>query len=159
MSEITGGTVVSASPVDIGNTPFGNVPGFTIPFTDCDGFWYADIVFTIPAGARKPTLHITAIGVDDRAVVELNGKIVTSAGADDSGGGFMQLTDPGKNKPYTFKYVSGPVTVNVSKGLIIGANSLRIIVNNTMQSIHGSITPVNGNDPSDVGLAANVTYK
>jgi hypothetical protein len=79
VSALSGGTLMTATPTYIGNTYWSSVPGFTIPFTACDGFWTADISFAIPTGAVNPLLHITAIGVDDRAVVELNGRIITSA--------------------------------------------------------------------------------
>ena len=71
----------------------GGVAGF-------DGFWTAQLTFTIPAGATGVTLTYPAFTVDDRAVLELNGVIFASGSS--AGMGEMELTDGGPNNPYTF---------------------------------------------------------
>ena len=155
VSEITNGSVASASPLYIGKTPYGNVDGYRIPFKNNDGFWYADIAFTIPQGATNMALHIVALGVDDRVVVELNGQPVTSAGTTAAGSGYMTFTDHGANQPYRFLYASGPEHRRAHQGFQAGVNDLRLIVNNTNSGIGGI---PNGNGPTNVGLNAFVTY-
>jgi hypothetical protein len=71
----------------------------------------------------------------------------------------MQLTDPGGNKRYAFKYVSGAINVMIKRGLLAGANDLRVIINNTGTSIQSAIQPVSSDNPNSLGLAAYLTYR
>jgi hypothetical protein len=103
-------------------------------------------------------LHVIQFGVDDRAVLQLNGVDVTGVGTTTSGSGEMQFSDPGSTAPYNFANVSGQHAVTSSAGFQTGLNTLAIIDNNTNSGIFGSITPITGGDPSNVGLQSYVTY-
>jgi hypothetical protein len=67
--EITKGEIVSAPAVFNHRRTWGHVPSITIPFTNCDGYWYTKRDFHIPVGATNLSLNITGLGVDDRAVL------------------------------------------------------------------------------------------
>ncbi len=155
--EKSGGAKAFATAV-VSSEEWGAVPAITIPFTDCDGFWVAKRHFHIPLSATNAVLRITALGADDRAVVELNGKRITSAATDSSGEGEMQFTDPGENVPYRFKFISGHVKFANTADLKPGVNEIRVYINNTFNGINGGIQPVNSSDPSEFGIAATVTY-
>lgn len=164
VSEVYKGNVVTAPAVYLHKRVFGGVPGFKFPFSrkngDAnDGYWYADIGFTLPPGATKVKLVITAMGVDDRCVVELNAKHVTDAGYDGPGEGFMTYKDGGENKPYTFVNGVGAQSVTVGHGFVDGVNDLRIIVNNTSDGIQGVPVPPAAGDHTNVGIKAYVTYE
>ncbi len=62
MTEFTHGNPVTKRPRAIGLTPYGTFPGYTIPFKNNDGYWYADITFKISRLFKKPKLHIKALG-------------------------------------------------------------------------------------------------
>jgi hypothetical protein len=156
--EMTGGVKVVGAPVYVGTFGFGDVPGVTIPFTNCDGYWVAERRFTIPAGAKNPLLSITGVSVDDRIVVKINGVAITAAGTTSAGKGKMQLKDPGKNRTYIFPYKAGKISVQDSADLKPGENKLTIIVNNTNDGIHGTIVPVTQSSPSNAGIEATLTF-
>ena len=156
--EVSGGQLISAAPVYAGIS-WGQVQALTIPFSDNDGFWYADIPFTLPAGAQNIVLHIHRLGADDRAVVQLNGNDVTSSGTDNSGAGEMTFTDGGPNQPYTFLYISGPESIKYRSNFVIGQNDLRIYVNNTGQGVTGVPVPPSQGNPTAIGIYAAVTYQ
>jgi hypothetical protein len=158
VQEMSGGQLISASPVYIGSNSWGHIPSITIPFTDCDGLWYAERRFRIPAGATNLAFTITGLGVDDRAVVVLNHVAITSVGTTATGQGYMQFTDSGRNKPYDFQFIAGKVSFTDNVHLHTGINELLLIVNNTGQGIDGTIQPVGPYSPSMVGIAATATY-
>ena len=137
---------------------WGNVPAISIPFTDCDGYWVARRTFQIPAGATNAVLTITNLGADDRAVVKLNGVVIASVGTNANGKGEMQFKDPGKNKPYRFRFISGPARVTNTNNLLPGLNIINVIVNNTNKGINGNIVPVSAGSPSEFGMTARVSY-
>jgi hypothetical protein len=158
VDEITDGQIVSA-PAQFDNTGYGKLPGYvTIPFTNCDGYWRARRLFHIPVGATNLVFKITALGVDDRAVIKLNGVKITGVGTTAKGRGNMQFHDPGKNRSHYFQFKSGPVSLIDTTDLKIGRNDLKIIVNNTNNGIHGTIVPINQGSPSSFGIEASVTY-
>jgi hypothetical protein len=156
--EHSGGVKVSGVPVYVGKYGWGHIPGITIPFTNCDGYWVAERKFRVPIGATNAVLTITGLSVDDRVVVELNGVAITAAGTTKAGQGEMQFRDPGKSKPYTFPYKAGPVSVTDSADLRPGGNKLAIIVNNTGDGIFGKIEPVTKDSPSNAGIRATLSY-
>jgi hypothetical protein len=156
--EITDGQIVSAAPKYNGTNTWGDIDSFTIPFTNCDGYWYLKRRFHIPVGATNLVLKITGLGVDDRAVIVLNHVRVTSVGTTAAGEGEMQFHDPGKSKPYDFQFVAGQVTFTDSVDLKPGRNELKIVVNNTNEGIKGNIVPINQDSPSSFGIAATVSY-
>jgi hypothetical protein len=156
--EMTGGVKVVGAPVYVGTFGFGDVPGVTIPFSDCDGYWVAERRFTIPTGAKNALLSITGVSVDDRIVVKINGVAITAAGTTSAGKGKMQLKDPGRNRIYTFPYKAGKISVQDSADLKPGKNKLTIIVNNTGDGIHGTIVPVTKSSPSNAGIEAALTF-
>src|SRR5580698_8192491 len=85
--EVSGGQLKSAPAVYNGTDSWGHIPNITIPFTDCDGLWYAKRRFLIPVGATNLVFTITGLGVDDRAVIVLNHVIITSVGTTANGAG------------------------------------------------------------------------
>jgi hypothetical protein len=155
--EVSGGQLVSSKPVYIGKTYYGAVPGITMPFSDNDGFWYAQTVFTLPPNATNPMLKVVRVGVDDRAVIQLNGVSVTGVGTA-SGNGYMQFSDPGSNVPFTFVYGAGPVPITWATNFQPGANTLTVIVNNTEAGISGHIKPPSPGDATNMGIQAYITY-
>ena len=125
-SEVLGGQTYTVPAKSTQRTMYGDVQALQFPFHDenkighNDGFWYADLFFTLPAGATNPKLHLTTLIVDDRAVVELNGTIVADGGLFGPGSGYMTYTDGGPNQPYKFKHGEGAQTVHTTKGFIPG---------------------------------------
>ncbi|HTZ69973.1 MAG TPA: hypothetical protein VMB71_04910 [Acetobacteraceae bacterium] len=161
VEEVVDGQVKKAAPVYNGTAIWGKVESITIPFTDCDGYWRAKRIFHIPTSATGLSLTITGLGVDDRAVVELNGTQITSVGTTSNGAGYMQLhNDHGKqrNAPYNFQFVAGKVSLTDTTHLKPGRNLLKVIVNNTDEGIQGKIVPPSKNDTTGFGIAATVTY-
>jgi hypothetical protein len=156
--EVSGGQLTSAPAVYNGIGSYGDIANITIPFTDCDGLWYAVRRFIIPVGATNLVFTITGLGVDDRAVVVLNHVAITSMGTLANGEGYMQFTNSGRNKPYDFQFIAGKVSFTDTVHLQPGLNDLLLIVNNTNQGIYGGILPVGLDGPSNVGIAATVTY-
>jgi hypothetical protein len=164
-SEVLNGQTYTLPAKYTKRTMYGAVNALEFPFSEerkigrNDGFWYADLFFTLPGGATNPKLHLTSLIVDDRAVVELNGTIVSDGGIDGPGKGNMTFTDGGPNKPYQFKHGDGAQTVHTGKGFVAGTNDLRLIVNNTGQGIHGEpIVKIKGN-PTYIGIVGRVTYQ
>ena len=88
----------------------------------------------------------------------LNHVIITSVGTTADGEGEMQFIDSGRNKPYNFQFIAGPVSFTDNVDLHPGLNELLLVVNNTNQGIYGNIQPVTPDSPSTVGIAATVTY-
>ena len=158
LQEMSGGQLISASPVYIGSNSWGHIPSITIPFTNCDGYWRAIRRFHIPVGATNLVLHISALAVDDRAVIKLNGARITSVGTDANGKGDMQFHDPGENVPYKFTFIAGTVSFTDTTHLRPGLNYIKVIVNNTNKGIQGTITPITPDSPSNFGMEATVTY-
>jgi hypothetical protein len=156
--EVSGGQLKSAAAVYNGIGSYGDIANITIPFTDCDGLWYAKRRFLIPISATNLVFTITGLGVDDRAVVVLNHVAITSMGTTANGAGFMQFLNSGKNKPYNFQFIAGQVSFTDNVHLHTGLNELLLIVNNTDAGILGSIVPPEPGDPTNVGIAATVTY-
>ena len=158
VNEVTNGQVVSAPAVYV-KGGFGDLPGYiTVPFTNCDGYWRASRRFNIPAGATNLVLRITELGVDDRAVIKLNGAKITAVGTLGKGKGDMQFHDPGHNVPYYFPFLSGPVSFKDTTHLRPGVNEIKVIVNNTNNGINGTIVPVGQDGPSYFGIVAKITY-
>jgi hypothetical protein len=155
--EVSGGQVTSAAAVPSGTT-WGDIPSITIPFTDCDGYWYAKRVIHIPISAKNLAFNITGLGVDDRAVILLNHVRITSVGTTADGEGEMQFHDPGPTKPYDFQFIAGKVSFTDNVDLKPGGNELMLVVNNTNQGISGRIQPVTPESPSAVGIEATITY-
>ena len=156
--EITNGQVVAAVPVYDHKRTWGHISGVTIPFTNCDGYWYLKRRFHIPVGATNLVFSITGLGVDDRAVILLNHAKVTSVGTLANGEGDMQFHDPGHNKPYDFQFIAGAVSFTDTVDLKPGHNELEVIVNNTGNGIYGTIQPIGPRSPSSFGIEATVSY-
>lgn len=158
VSEVSGGSTTTAGPTYVGHTDWGSISGFTIPFTDNDGFWTAQTSFTLPAGATAVTMMIKGIGVDDRAVIELNGTAIAACGTNSTGAGLMTLRDGGANNSYEFPYEAGRQAITVSSGFVTGKNTITVIVNNTYAGINGSPRPPSSSDLTEFGLAGHVSY-
>ncbi len=156
--EITNGQIVSAPAAYFGANIWGKVPSLTVPFTNCDGYWYAKRAIHIPVGATNIVLKITRLGVDDRAVILVNHIGITGVGTTAKGAGQMQFHDPGQNRNYIFQFIAGRVSFTDTTHLQPGRNEIRVIVNNTNEGIHGTIQPINQYSPSGFGIAATITY-
>ena len=127
-----------------------------------DGYWTATYTFYVPANAINPVLEFTNFFADDRAVLKLNGTIISSTGAVPPGGsldGFMVLTDGGPAQPYTFAGPFGSVSGKATSGFVTGINTLTVVLNNTGTGVAGTM---NGNlawnDGTGMGLSGTVSY-
>jgi hypothetical protein len=158
VAEVSGGQLISAPAVYNGIGSYGDISNITIPFTDCDGLWYAKRRFRIPLSATNLVFTITGLGVDDRAVIVLNHVPITSVGTTANGQGYMQFIDSGNNRPYDFQFIAGKVSFADTVHLHPGLNELLLIVNNTDQGINGTIDQPTSGNPTNVGIAATVTY-
>jgi hypothetical protein len=157
MYEISQGNLVHGAPVYVGTS--GTISKVQIPFTDNDGYYYAQTKFNIPAGAVKVTLAIAGLYADDRAVVELNGKPIAATGINSPGVGNMTFSNGGPNDAYTFTTANSAKIDHVTTGFVTGENYLKVIVNNTGTGIVGTPVPplilLNG---TSFGLSARVVY-
>ena len=127
-----------------------------------NGSWTATYTFYVPANAINPVLEFTNFFADDRAVLKLNGTIISSTGAVPPGGsldGFMVLTDGGPAGPV---HVCRPLRQRSGKatsGFVTGTNTLTVVLNNTGTGVAGTM---NGNlawnDGTGMGLSGTVSY-
>ena len=104
-----------------------------------DGFWTASLSFFLPADATNVILNFSNLQADDRAILELNGNIIGSAGIFGPGTGQMAFTDGG---PLVDNVTFGgnPSSGSANSGLILGANNtLLAIVNDTNTGITGPL--------------------
>jgi hypothetical protein len=125
----------------------GSLAGF-------DGFWTAQLTFTIPSGATGVSLIYPNFNADDRAVLELNGTTFASGPA--TGTGEMVLTDGGPNNPYTFL---GNTSGTINSGFNIGGlNTIEVIINNTGNGIQGPPQNVSGGDFTYFSFTGAVSY-
>jgi hypothetical protein len=130
-----------------------------MPFADNNGYWYAQTKFTVPAGAVKTTLVISQLVVDDRCVVELNGKVIGATGIYSPGSGYMTMTNGGPNNAYSFTMKDGAKIDHVITGFVTGTNYLKVIVNNTGAGIQGApVPPLILLNQTSFGIAAKVVY-
>ncbi len=146
-------------------TSSGNSAGSFLPggsLANFDGFWTAKINFTLPADAFNVQFSFINFFADDRAVLRLNGNIISSTGAVAPGGslnGFMVFTDGGPAQPYTFVGPFGTVSGNVTSGFVPGLNTLDLILNNTGVGLGGGIVPgLAPNDGTGFGINGTLTY-
>ncbi|MBZ5723457.1 MAG: hypothetical protein LAP87_00530 [Acidobacteriia bacterium] len=145
LSDAIGGISVSSDSLSTGTFITG---GSLAAF---DGFWVANLTFTLPTGATAPSLNITGFRGDDRAVLELNGNptpILNVGVSGSTGAGLMQFTDGGATTPFTFNASTFPATGTFTTGFVTGLNTLTIIVNNTsaggIGAATGTLTPGDG---------------
>src|SRR5271156_2826849 len=72
-SEVLDGQTYTLPAHYVKETMYGAVRGLKFPFYEekdigpNDGFWYADLFFTLPVGATDAKLHLSSLIVDDRA--------------------------------------------------------------------------------------------
>lgn len=112
--------------------------------------------FTLPTGFSNPVLTVTALNIDDRGVLQLNGTAIASAGIFGPGTGSMTFTPGGLNQTFDFTFTPlNPVVV--TSGFLPGLNTLSILVNDTNNGIFGAPL-ANGVNISGVGLAATVRF-
>ena len=136
-----------------------------------DGFWTAELQFTVPAGATNVTLDFSGLKADDRAVLELNGVPILLNGGQVadfslnglanggwSGSGTMALTDGADQYPYSFSTSASSGTITT--GFVTGTNRLTLIVNNTGVGLVISATAGFSSNTDDTGAAmtGTVTY-
>ena len=126
-------------------------------FGTFDGFWVADLTFTIPAGATGVTLSFSNLKVDDRAVVYLNGTSFASLGSTGGGVGEMMFSDGAPEVSYTFlQNLSGTLTSGFNIG---GTNTIEWIINNTGNGISGTTKNVNqGGDYTSFAMDGTLSY-
>jgi hypothetical protein len=155
VSEYGQGPLVCAAPSFYG-TQGKNYPLITIPWSDNDGYWYATTTFSLPAGAKDPTLVIASLFADDRVALALNENVVASTGYNSPGEGEMQWDDGGDLTDYYFATAQGAKVDHITTGFQTGVNTLTLIVNNTGSGITGGVS---GGGPTNVGLSASVIYR
>ncbi len=155
VSEVSGGHVDTQPATFSGIS--NKVGTIVFQFTDNDGFWYADNMFNLPAGATSIKLKITGLVADDRVVAELNGNIISNTGIGAPGNGYMTLVDMGANEQYAFTHAYGAQKTTIKEGFLTGMNDLRLIVNNTNQGIQGGLVP-GTNASTFTGISAVVTF-
>lgn len=132
-----------------------------------DGFWMANLTFFVPAGATNVSLTFSGLHADDRAVVELNDRVLADYmlnpghPGSQAGPGTMALSDGfgGPNdQPWTF---AGNTSGTVTTGFLTGVNILTLIVNNTGFALLNSPTEYFGGngDVTGVIMNASVTFQ
>ena len=121
-----------------------------------DGFWVADLTFTIPAGATGVTLNFSNLQVDDRAVVYLNGTSFASLAQGGGGLGEMMFVDGVSDVPYTF---AQNLTGTLTSGFNIGAtNTIEAIVNNTGCGRCNPPDGLSSGNPTDFAMEGTLSY-
>ncbi len=95
------------------------------------------LTFTLPTGFTNAVLQTETFSVDDRAVMELNGVVVSSSGIYGPGNGRFYFTNGGPNNPFTFQYGNSGPFAPITTGFVVGVNTLTFIVNNTNNGIYG----------------------
>jgi PEP-CTERM motif len=113
-------------------------------------FWTATDTFNL-SSVNGASLAIADLFADDRVVVELNGNIVAAAGLFAPGEGTFIFTPTGAQVPQSF-LGNGLQTISAG-GLVVGANTIELIVNNTNNGINGGLTQ----GPSSLGFTGVVT--
>ena len=124
-----------------------------------NGFWFADLTFTLPPNAEGTTLNFDTLYGNDRVVLQLNGTNIGNAdhlGA--TGPGVMRFPGGLLDVAFTF---TGTTSGTISSGFLPGTNTLRLVVNNTGQVPISAPTATfaSSGDATDVFLNATVTYE
>jgi hypothetical protein len=114
-------------------------------------FWTATTTFNL--ADINQTLSISDLASDDRVVVLLNGTAIAAAGIflNNNPNGTFIFTPGGSQVAQLFS-PNGAQTVSVNAPFLLGANTLKLIVNNTNNGINGGFTQ----GPSSLFLTANV---
>ena len=124
--------------------------------TAFDGFWVADLTFTIPAGATGVALNFSNLQVDDRAVVYLNGAPFASLAQGGGGLGEMMFVDGVSDVPYTFaQNLTGTLTSGFNIG---GTNTIEAIVNNTGCGRCNPPDGLSSGNPTDFAMVGTLSY-
>jgi hypothetical protein len=131
-------------------TSDGTRDGLFIPGASAGAFngaWYADYSFAIPRRAHDITFDFFDLGVDDRAVLLLNGSALGNATIFGATGAGQHTFAPGEAaSPFTFTQTTeGEVSGDDNSLFIVGdkdprgkENVLRLSVNNTGNTYPGS---------------------
>lgn len=124
-----------------------------------NGFWYADIPFSLPANAVNVSLSFDSFYGNDRAVLQLNNIAIGNMDhLDGTGSGVMAFPPGPPDVPFT---ITGVTSGTATTGFILGgSNTLRMIINNT------GVTPITAptatfastGDATDAYVNATVTY-
>ncbi|RPI61621.1 MAG: PEP-CTERM sorting domain-containing protein [Planctomycetaceae bacterium] len=126
--------------------------------TAFNGLWTATSIFNVPADAENISFTFSNLLGDDRVALELNGHRIGLATVDSGGAGAGILTYPVTgNESVTYGTTSGDASAYV----LIGANTLRLIVNNTnaITNLSAADRNLNGSeDATGAGFAATLTY-
>lgn len=142
-------TAAPAATIDL-STSFTAVAG-------SPSFYIIENDFVLPVGFSNAVLTITELNLDDRGVALLNGTIVDNAGIFGPGNGNLVLTQGGANNPFTYTRGNGGRNVTVNAGFNVGANTFRLVLNDTNNGIFGDLLP-NGVNISGGNIVANVTF-
>ncbi len=163
----TTGSSLALSPQSQG----GDIVGFNYPDPNNGGnpAWFNDVAFwtatTTFSASSSGQLTITDLQADDRVVVLLNGLAIAASGIQNfgSGNGTFVFSPNGPSALQTFSNngdisASSPLVVG---GLLNGANTLEIIVNNTFNGINdcdgGAADGLCGGNPTQMQFAGSVT--
>jgi hypothetical protein len=120
-------------------------------------FYIIENDFVLPVGFSNAVLTITELNLDDRGVALLNGNIVDNAGIFGPGNGNLVLTQGGPNNPFTYTRGNGARNVTINSGFNVGANTFRLVLNDTNNGIFGDLLP-NGVNISGGNIVASITF-
>jgi hypothetical protein len=108
--------------------------------------------------ANSGSIQINSFGVDDRAEILLNGKLIDAVGIFGGGAGYFQSTANGSFVSTTFNADNSGLTLS-GLTLLNGVNTVEIIVNNTGNGISPNYNTIpTRSDPADVALVGNIQY-
>jgi hypothetical protein len=123
-----------------------------------NGFWYADLSFSLPSNATAVTLVFSDLNGDDRAVLELNNTVIGDTFLKTAPGAGVMSFPPGPpDAPFFF---TGHTAGTVTSGFVTGLNELRLVVNNTDSNALTAPTLSFGSssDGTAVGFLGTVSY-
>lgn len=120
-------------------------------------YYEAIFNFTLPGNAVAPQLNITDYRADDRSVVQLNGTILAGTGIFSPGNGFIQIAPGLTNAAYVYTLTNGVASGPYFAPFVVGANVLRIIVNDTVAGIGGDVGQ-DGQRQTGMRFIGTITY-
>jgi hypothetical protein len=146
-------TGADAATVDLGGVfASSNVPSY----------YEANFDFALPTGFSNAVLTISGLTIDDRGVLRLNGTDVDSAGINIGGSlnGAFDFNDGAGSVPYAFAAFNGARNVVLTGGFLTGANTFRLLVNDTNFGVLGTLVngPGGPSSTTSYSLAAQLTY-
>jgi hypothetical protein len=120
-------------------------------------YYEAIFNFNLPANYINAALNVTQYGADDRSIFQLNGVTLAGAGIFAPGNGFIQIAPGLTNVAYTYTLANNVASGPYNGPFQVGANTLRIIVNDTVSGIFNEVGP---DSPRQTGMifVGSITY-